>query len=274
MNLAVITPLSIAKALELNTRPMHMCLAHLALEQDSKEYIRFYKSLEGYKILDNSLMENGHQALPLKDVLTAGARLRAQEIVLTDVFRDGPATLRAVDYDLANLPYAKTHSDAAMYFPRRLAAVAQGDSFVSWTKSFLSLLKNPYINVIHVPKVLDEIIPWGGRLAALQWINHAYNHYKTTKPVHLLGIWTNPLEMLLASQYPWIRSVDTALPVQAGLQGEVFTYIHGVHKKTKRLPDYFNLGLPADSQLLDYIKHNIKVLDEFCQGHNVLMDEF
>lgn len=78
--------------LERNQR-MHMFLTHMVEKYPT--YVEAARNAPGYKILDNSLIELGG-AVDLKRVVKAAETIRADEIILPDVFQDGPATIKAV----------------------------------------------------------------------------------------------------------------------------------------------------------------------------------
>ena len=259
MKIAVIAPTSMLKMCD--GRDCHLVLAHRVLQD--KEYAHFYRLQKGYKILDNSLMENGHTALPLAQVLEAAKLINADEVVIPDAFRDARGTLELA---ARNFEWLRQTDQMHLY---KWAVVAHGQTPAEWKACYSELVTNTSwpVSVVHIPKVMDELWP-GGRCGLLHWLERTFQ-YAMYKEHHLLGIWTNPLEILQVSGLTWIRSCDTALPVQAGLQGIRFDPNFGLDPskpKPKRPEGYFDLPHPNVATWKN-CKHNVRVLDSFANGH-------
>ena len=183
--------------LESNQR-MHMFLTHMVEKYPA--YTEAARNAPGYKILDNSLIELGG-AVDLERVLNAAKVINADEIILPDVFQDGPATVKAVRESLQYLTDKWTNRD----WPFNLMAVAQGKDEKEWYECYQELLNMPDVDVIGVPKVLAKMHP-GGRP---HFVNELCN--LRAKPHHLLGMWYSMSE-LPEYKYPEnIRSCDTVL---------------------------------------------------------------
>ena len=183
--------------LESNQR-MHMFLTHMVEKYPA--YTEAARNAPGYKILDNSLIELGG-AVDLERVLNAAKVINADEIILPDVFQDGPATVKAVRESLQYLTDKWTNRD----WPFKLMAVAQGKDEKEWYECYQELLNMPDVDVIGVPKVLAKMHP-GGRP---HFVNELCN--LRAKPHHLLGMRYSMSE-LLEYKYPEnIRSCDTVL---------------------------------------------------------------
>ena len=219
---------------------MHMFLTHLV--EKYPHYARFARKVRGYKILDNSLIELGG-AVDLQRVLDAAAHIDADEIILPDVFQDGPATIRAVKAAIQELltiyPEGK--------FPYEIMAVAQGKDEKEWYECYQFLLSNPYVSVIGIPKVLAKMHPKGrpyfvNELCDLQ-----------AKPHHLLGLWYSMSEFNEYNSIDDIRSCDTVLSgymAKYGLSGA------GVR------PDGYTVDLEED--VIEYANYNNR--DNFKGG--------
>lgn len=214
------------------TQDMHMFLTHLV--EKYPFYAKMAREIKGYKILDNSLIELGG-AVDLQRVLDAAAHIDADEIILPDVFRDGPATMRAVEASLAELLTVYPDGD----FPYKLMAVAQGKDEKEWYECYKFLLRNPYVDVIGVPKVLAKMHPAGRP--------HFVNEHcdLERKPHHLLGLWYSMTELEEYTRKDLIRSCDTVL---LGYMAK-----HGLNAADTR-PDGYTVDLEMD--VLDYT--NIK----------------
>lgn len=180
------------------TQSMHMFLTHLVEEYPF--YAKFARKVDGYKILDNSLIELGG-SVDLQRVLDAAAHIDADEIILPDVFQNGPATINAVKASLEEL--LTIYPDGK--FPYKLMGVAQGKDEKEWYECYQFLLNNPYIDVIGVPKVLAKMHPQGRP----HFVNELCDLKR--KPHHLLGLWYSITELNEYKNIDDIRSCDTVL---------------------------------------------------------------
>jgi hypothetical protein len=255
MHIAVIAPSDFHKSVFMAKRRYHMALAHAVLAD--KTYARFMYSareLGSYVIMDNSLMENGHKSFTLAQILEAEEIIQPHEVILPDVFRDGPATCNAALVALN-----------AVRWRCNKAAVVQGSTPQDLIECyrFLSLLAP--IDVIHLPKVMEETWSYGGRAGFLTAMMH--EGLLSAKPHHMLGIWYNPLEVAMLRRFEVARSLDTALPIQAGIQGVRLNTMCGLTTaKPKRVPNYFgikqyNLG----EERLALAWDNVEVLDQLAR---------
>jgi len=255
MQLALITPTAFLKIYN-SSRKIHMVLAHQVLRD--LVYANFYRNVKGYKILDNSLMENGHKAVPLIELLTAAETVQAHEIVLPDAFCDAAQTLKLVNHALTHL-----EANGLPHREVKIAAVAQGKTPSDWIRCFKKLHANPRIDVIHIPKVMDVIWPYAGRYGLL---THIHNFMldtivKSKKEIHLLGVWSSVLDLAYSSSFFWVRSLDTALPIHAGLNGIRLDLLSN-QPKSKRPEHYFNVPISQDNGM---IALNIAIADSLVK---------
>lgn len=203
---------------------MHMFLTHLV--EKYPHYAKFAKEVKGYKILDNSLIELGG-AVDLQRVLDAAELIGADEIILPDVFQDGPETMKAVYNAL---------DDIRMRWPRgncpyKLMAVAQGKDVKEWFECYQNLLDIDQIDVIGIPKVLAKMHPQGRPY----FVNELC--LLNRKPHHLLGLWYSVTELDEYNNLGAIRSCDTVL---LGYMAK-----HGLRVNGMR-PDGFTVDLEND----------------------------
>ena len=222
------------------TQDMHMFLTHLV--EKYPFYAKFAKEVKGYKILDNSLIELGG-AVDLRRVLNAAEDIDADEIILPDVFQNGPATIDAVNIALSELNYLYPNRS----WPYKLMAVAQGKNEEEWYQCYMSLLKNPDIDVIGIPKVLAKTHPQGRPY----FVNNLCNLH--LKPHHLLGLWYSMSEFNEYENIDVIRSCDTVL---LGYMAK-----HGLSGAGVR-PDGYTVDLEED--VIDYA--NLNNRDNFKGG--------
>lgn len=248
---------------QLMHRPYHMALTHLVLTNEY--YRRLYAEISrlgGYVILDNSLMEKGHEAMNIFDVLRAADQINAREIVLPDVFRDGPNTLRTADEVLHGFALDGVRGRYTF------AVVAHGRDKREWLDCY-KVLCNEYgsVGCIHIPKVMDTIWP-GGRAALCAYLD-ATGQVARHKRYHLLGVWTDPIELAACSNFAWLRSCDTALPGQAALQRVGLNGLGLVGEQKPKRPDgYFDRYWDYNSFML--LEQNIRAIDGLARGESDL----
>lgn len=191
IKLASITPVKDIKlGLE---EPIAMFLTHLVLQHE--DYALAAREYEGYKILDNSLIELG-SAMSLDKVLLAANIIDADEIVLPDAFQKRKETYELVVKALEEL---KTKTLPKKY---KIMVVAQGSDKDEFYKSFKELAALPGVDVIGVPKIQKERVTYSDLFET------------TTKEIHFLGCPESLDEIRQMSDYllTRVRSIDTCIP--------------------------------------------------------------
>lgn len=208
MKLAVIAPTPLLQ--KYCRTAYHLALAHMMAD---RTYTDFYRNdAEGYVILDNSVMELGESVT--RDFLVKAIEyFDPDELVLPDVPYDADAT-----YENAKqmAPYFKD-----LYPNVRLMAVPQGEDVYCWTKDMYRYLQVPEIDTIGIPKHRKDM-----RLYILDAIN---KDRPSNWSYHLLGTWGSGAEVQhVASLFPWVRGVDTKLPVRLGQLGIAMSPMKGM----------------------------------------------
>lgn len=177
---------------------MHMFLTHMVEKYPA--YVSVAQSVPGYKILDNSLIELGG-SVSIQRVVNAARLIEADEIILPDVFQNGPETLKAVDKALEELDKIYPNGQ----YPFKLQAVAQGATIEEWYQCYTGLQRNPMVDVIGIPKILAKMHPQGRPY----FVNELCS--LGTKEHHLLGMWYSMSEIGEYTRPDLIRSCDTVL---------------------------------------------------------------
>ncbi len=260
IHFAHIAPLSVLqKHLFSDSFLYHMALAFEVLHNEKYRSLYQRLSLKGrYIILDNSLWELGH-ALRTKELINAVKAIGASEVVATDVFRNNDATRKKTQQFIEII----RSSD----LPVKIQAVAQGYNEFDWVQCFDWMNTNAEIDTIALPKVLDDFWHPGGRLGAISFLESS-GRVRNNKAYHLLGIWSDPIEVLyIRKKFPWIRSIDSALPIHAALSHIVLNSELGLHApevigRPHRPKDYFNI-VPTISQE-ENIVQNIRIVAQWC----------
>lgn len=176
---------------------MHMFLAHLVHKYP--EYQRVARKCDGFKILDNSLIELG-SAMDPAPIIKAARMINADEIVLPDVFQNADDTIKAI-YE--TLPEFKREISGCQRM-----AVVQGIDSKSWLECLEFIVYNDNIDTIGIPKICAKMHPRGRR-----WFVEKVIETKTKKNIHLLGLWYGYNEFTNWPSYLFahIRSVDTIM---------------------------------------------------------------
>lgn len=222
------------------------CLAHLTLS--NSKYLDYYKNSKKYKIMDNSAFELGGP-MSFTDVVKAAELVNANEIVAPDAFKNSAKTISSTQSFLDHL----TSNKITNY---KIMGVVQGENFPAWTNCISFMENSPGIDIIglsYVGCTSFDPDPTAARLKAVRWI---LDFMKISKPVHLLGIGANPLEIGLHGPNPMIRSCDTSIPIVQGLAGDLFNPKLGmVAAKLPRPSNYFDLNI--NSSQMNSITHNL-----------------
>jgi len=220
MKAAVIAPIPLLEKYATQS-DFHMVLAHLVLE--SKEYAAFYRSrgeLGDYLLLDNGVAEKG-VPLPMEDIAAAANRVGANEIVLPDTLYDADRTLLGAAEALLWL------KEEGLLGKYKLMAVPQGRTPPEWFRCFGAFAAQPAVSTLGISKFTNSLVPpRNGRLGGREAIVDALDLLGLIvrgKSYHLLGVHSDPLEILRCSQrYPWIRSVDSCIALLSGQHGVRF----------------------------------------------------
>jgi hypothetical protein len=193
----------------------HMALTHLILKYP--KYTEFYKQKLAngeYVILDNSLIELGNKALQSDVVMKAAEELRPSEIVLPDVYRDGPATIKSTDIALTKVELW------LMMDETKLQVLCHGKDPDEWKRTWDILSKYDDIDVLAVPKVTETQFA-GGRPEA---VRYALANNPQNKEIHLLGCWSTVDEFkeYSSEEKSLIRGVDTSIVYHCAAAGIKF----------------------------------------------------
>lgn len=216
------------------SQDMHMFLTHLV--EKYPMYATTAAEVSGYKILDNSLIELGG-SVSIERVISAANRIDADEIILPDVFQDGPGTLQAVCEALKTLEKIYPQRN----WPYKLMAVAHGRDEEEWLACYQKLLDMHDIDVVGIPKVLAKMHPQGRPY----FVN---NFCKLNiKPHHLLGLWYSMSEFVEYNNLESIRSCDSVL---LGYMAKNHLSYYGTR------PDGFTVDLEHD--VIDYSQINVR----------------
>lgn len=261
MHIALIAPTSMLNAL-CSVSKVQMCLAHRVLSD--AVYADFYKNARAAGqtvVMDNSLWELG-TAMSYEYLQGAYQLVQPDELIIPDVFRDGPATIKSwINFHRQGPEYV--FEDVTQF------VVVHGQDREEWLNTYDYFVENTaYGTTLGLPKVLDEIWSPGGRIGCVEFLE-ATNRVSENHNYHCLGIWDDPIEILLLGRHSWIRSLDTALPIHAGMGGVRFHRTFGLSRKRPKRPHiYFEASLAEIEKTERWadIRHNVTLLQEWANG--------
>lgn len=214
-------------------------------------------------ILDNGVFDLGH-ALSAADLVAAARAVDAREIILPDVMRDGPATIKASD------TAAREISDLSDDF--RLCAVVHAADDQEWLRCYDHFASSDYVGAIAMP-ASRHFAP-EEELCRTRWTATRYleDHGMVEDRIvyRLLGLGrTGHLELVEQREHEWIASVDGAAPVILGAMG--IAMLPGGPYEKPSTPRVENLGSIPGSRF-DLIRSNIAVVRE-AAGSDVRIAE-
>ncbi|WP_330335596.1 hypothetical protein OHS33_38845 (plasmid) [Streptomyces sp. NBC_00536] len=233
-------------------RVHHVAAQHVLSNETYRDFFRRETERGAEIIVDNGVFDLGH-ALPAADLVKAGHAVKAREIILPDVMRDGPATLKASERaareirDLAGADF-------------RLCAVLHAADDEEWKRTYDALVSNSEIGAIALPasrRPAPEDQLCRTRWAATRYLEER-GLVEDRIVYRLLGLGrTGHLELVGQREHEWIASVDGAAPVILGAMG-IALLPDGPYEKPST-PRIEHLD-PIPEDRFDLIRRNIAVV--------------
>ncbi|WP_326549978.1 hypothetical protein [Micromonospora sp. NBC_01813] len=226
---------------------------HVAAQRvlNNVTYRRFFaeEARRGAEIvIDNGVFDLG-ASLPAGQLLRAARAVNAAEIILPDVMRDGPATIRESDRAAVEL------LELGCEF--RLCAVLHAADDAEWQRCYEHFVSCGYVGAIALPASRSKT-PSGelckNRVAATSHLDEQ-GMVDARLIYRLLGLGrAGHLELFDQREHDWIASVDCAAPVILGAMG-VRMHPDGPYEKIPT-PPVDALGA-IDPALFPLIRDNI-----------------
>ncbi|MFD3938195.1 hypothetical protein ACFWSF_09345 [Streptomyces sp. NPDC058611] len=234
-------------------RVHHVAAQHVLTDPAYREFFRREAAHGAEIIVDNGVFDLGH-ALPAPDLIAAARAVDAREIILPDVMRDGPATIKASD------AAAREIQDLSGAY--RLCAVVHGSDDQEWLRCYDHFASSDYVGAIALPA--SRRPDPGNQLCRTRWTatRHLEDHGLVDERIvyRLLGLGrTGHLELVEQREHEWIASVDGAAPVILGAMG--IAMLPGGPYAKPSTPRIENLGIIAPDRF-DLIRSNIAVVRE------------
>jgi hypothetical protein len=270
-----------------------MILSWLLKEKIYYDFYKKYKEIhpKSFYILDNGAAED--KLMSNKQLIEMADYIKANEIVLPDVYGDGVKTIDLVT------EFIDENCDRS--FDYKLMGVLQGQNKEEILKCLEFYINCPYINTIGVgyrnllyafsddigfqPKeywtelkipnidILSNKLEDNTYLYTLSRVYLLKNYIdfkllkNRKKKIHLLGIW-NSIEMSFYNkvfnkeELKIIRGCDSAALCQAAQKNIIWNKEYGVVNKPVKYLDFFKKMSPNE---LFYFNENVKILKEWMK---------
>ncbi|MEV4333492.1 hypothetical protein AB0K02_23610 [Streptomyces sp. NPDC049597] len=202
-------------------------------------------------IVDNGVFDLGH-ALPSADLVTAARAVDAREIILPDVMRDGPATIKASEEAAREI--------LGLSDGFRLCAVVHAADDEEWLRCYDHFASSDYVGAIALPASRRPAPE--EQLCRTRWTATRYledrGMVEERIVYRLLGLGrTGHLELVEQREHEWIASVDGAAPVILGAMG--IAMLPGGPYEKPTTPRIEDLG-PIPEERFELIRRNIAVV--------------
>lgn len=237
---------------------IELCFSHLLMGGQSiyKKYYLDASEKGRFIILDNGIMELGY-SMGIDDLLTVSRELRPDLVTPPEVLNDRRATLQ-MTYE-----FIDAFERSGLYPETKLLGVAHGATFTDWCASFQELLQLPHVGRIGIPYDLPfDVYTSTERASRLEklvtrrqeiceWIAQMH----PLSAVHLFGL-AHPSEIPTQKKHPFVKSIDTSLPVMSA--------IHGIRYEESEFGPYeknvLDIMSPYCESCVDSARHNISVM--------------
>jgi len=246
----------------------------LPINCENKEYKDFFKNSKKYKILDNGLAEDNQ--MNFRKLVTLAEELDVNEIVVPDDFESGRKSLKKTT------TFIMEYGDRLHNQNIKLMGVVHGKNLIDYLGLLKKLYNNVFIDVIGIPFLLpgiyiDDSLNFSNEnfelvynntqiytLGRLMLTKYMYDNNMTDKPVHLLGM-NNPIETLYQARYGFVRSIDSASPIAAGIQNIKYGST-GLKEKIRYDKSYYTTTIDKDQ--MEIVMHNINMVKKWAYVEN------
>jgi len=134
---------------------------------------------------------------------------------------------------------------------------------VDWHNCLNYLNNEPSIDVIGFSYVGCSAFDSDLMSARIKAVHASMTLSRVVKPIHLLGIGGNPLELRFYEPTSSIRSCDTSIPVVEGLAGNRFDPASGLTvPKLSRSSNFFDVNI--DDVQMDNIIYNMSLIRKWA----------
>lgn len=189
------------------------------------------------------------------------------ELVLPDSFQDGFETVHLVDTALDSLPEGGIHAEFHSHeidglTTVRLMGVVQGKDLKEAITCYLYMLRHPKVDIIGIPKVMEA------NYGRFQFLCHCFGVAQCHKPIHLLGIWTTPTELLQYKDFKVVRSCDSNFPAATALERRYISAVNPTEKPKITPQQFEQISLETFKTVEEIYEDNVYVLEKLAEGRS------
>lgn len=182
----------------------HLILAHLCR---NPIYRDFYRTVPGYKILDNGAAEGA--LVDNQELIRIALDLKVDEIVVPDDLLNTEESIRLMH----------NFEPIATRFPQfRYMGVVQAADIAHAHKCIMAYAYKSYISVLGLPRSLSYIHRWQRALLA-EAVTEGLDVGAAFDAIHCLGMHSWLREPAALCDIPLVRGMDTSTPIYMGLEG-------------------------------------------------------
>lgn len=218
---------------------------------DDKKYFNYCKNNKKYKILDNGAYELTKSIEP-KILKELAEKIKADVIVLPDILFDSVGSEK-LQKEFFNL-FSKTERNKYKFLK-----VVSANSLDLYLKNLIKINLNNNIDIIGISKSRTMITP---NLTFI--MNYLKNKCSKIKPIHLLGC-SHPFELIEASYFKEIKSIDTGLPINFAFKNKKFPNIKKAEDFNRISGEDLNIEKKLNVKLA---KENIKKFRSYYKKCN------
>jgi hypothetical protein len=269
MKACIIPPTPEIKAFANDGDKMHLILAHLW----SDDYVQLYRQLGKaghYIILDNSAYEL-QVSVDLQELFRKAHEVGAHEVIMPDAMQDAEKTVELTGKAIHEMGLQALINGRPKFRPHY---VAQGKSIVEY-RECLGFIVRMHLTLFGdmpftcgVSRVYADKFHGGRYDLIAEYYAYLHERLGDQMAVHLLG-WGDHLDEIprIARDFPWVRSVDTAKPINWALAGKELMKMNG-SPEPRRPSDYFDVELTEEQREL--AKVNCTLYHMACHGADLL----
>ena len=222
----------------------HLLLAHDVAEHP-QEYADIFNDTGAYIIMDNSVIELG-EPIEVDTMRLAVHAVPSNLVVLPDYLLDAKATIGV------STEAARTWMEADL---APFMAVPQGETKEEILVCADVLMKLPGVLAWGVARNFtdDEV------LRSRREITKILHSMDSSFEVHLLGFSDDLFDdIVLTSRIPYVRGIDSAVPIRMGLQGMSLSL-----EQTEHPPrgDYWD----SDGEITPEVRANLEIIREWLK---------
>lgn len=244
----------------------HLALYSLLKDSNYREFYRREAAQGKVVMLDNDAYENGASTTDHHHLLDTALELGFKELVVPDVLQNRIETNRT---SYAAIRVWQSRISDIVSCGLKLVLVPQSTSFPGWEFSMRDLFSIyasyfddlPFVLALpkHTARMQGEL---GGRTRLLKTsVARAVEQLTTNDTclfeVHLLGMDSCSEAVSVAKEFPWVRSTDSARPVNYAIKGDPISF-EDIGEGYRRPDNFFTQMLSHSNRALAH--YNIEEL--------------